>query len=330
MRLSEKVVELLKSQPEQRFTAREIANWIFETYPEECREKQERSRALKTPLDTDEALIQQIVAEIGAQRPGIESKNLNIQTIEERPRKYVYLIDPDDFIEDDPAEYSDAKPVELKMEPLYERSTIRKSVRIKPGESEHDLYPKLAEYVALDKSVRTLRIDEGRSSNLRGRNGNKWLHPDLVGLEVRSLTWDQETKDCVTLYGDKKTIIWSFEVKRHLSKSNVRESFFQTVSNSSWSNFGYLVAAEIDTKVIEELQVLSSRHGIGLIKLNSENPPESQILIPAEEKSDVDWDSVDRLVKENPDFKKFVKLIRQFYQTSELRKSDWISVSELE
>jgi hypothetical protein len=30
------------------------------------------------------------------------------------------------------------------------------------------------------------------------------------------------------------------------NRSNVRECFFQAVSNSSWANFGYLVAAEIE------------------------------------------------------------------------------------
>ena len=34
------LVECLQQNPEQRFTAREIAEWIFETYPDECREKQ--------------------------------------------------------------------------------------------------------------------------------------------------------------------------------------------------------------------------------------------------------------------------------------------------
>ena len=41
--LQNKVVEFLKQNPEQKYTAREIADWIFETYKEECYEKKERS-----------------------------------------------------------------------------------------------------------------------------------------------------------------------------------------------------------------------------------------------------------------------------------------------
>ena len=32
------VVEFLKQHPEQKFTPKQIAEWIFETYPNECRQ----------------------------------------------------------------------------------------------------------------------------------------------------------------------------------------------------------------------------------------------------------------------------------------------------
>lgn len=69
LNLANTVVEFLQQNPEEKFTAREIANWIFETYPDECRMKQSRSTAIVNPLDSDTALLQQIVAEIGSQRP---------------------------------------------------------------------------------------------------------------------------------------------------------------------------------------------------------------------------------------------------------------------
>jgi hypothetical protein len=37
LNLANRVLESLKSKPEQRFTAREIAMWVYETYPEECK-----------------------------------------------------------------------------------------------------------------------------------------------------------------------------------------------------------------------------------------------------------------------------------------------------
>lgn len=104
----------------------------------------------------------------------------------------------------------------------------------------------------------------------------------------------------------------------------MREAFFQTVSNSSWANFGYLVANEIEgAETLKELRMLSSLHGIGFIRLDSENPSESQIMIPAKERNEIDWDITNRLTEENKDFLEYIKLIRQFYQTGELRHSDW-------
>ena len=40
LNLANTVVKFLQQNPEQKFIAREIANWIFETYPDECRQKQ--------------------------------------------------------------------------------------------------------------------------------------------------------------------------------------------------------------------------------------------------------------------------------------------------
>ncbi|MDJ1257372.1 MAG: hypothetical protein MRQ07_01770 [Candidatus Midichloria sp.] len=57
--------------------------------------------------------------------------------------------------------------------------------------------------------------------------------------------WDQTTKNCVQQYSDKKAKLWSFEVKSLINSSNVHKSFFQAVSNSSWANYGYLVAVTL-------------------------------------------------------------------------------------
>ncbi len=64
-------------------------------------------------------------------------------------------------------------------------------------------------------------------------------------------------------------------------------------------------------------------HGIGLIKLDADNPAESQVLIPARERDEIDWDMANRLATENRDFLEYVKLVKQFYQTGEARLADW-------
>ncbi len=69
--------------------------------------------------------------------------------------------------------------------------------------------------------------------------------------------------------------------------------------------------------------MLSAAHGIGILQLDAENPTESQILIPARERSDVDWDAANRLAAENSDFHHFLKLVKQFHQIGEVKSSDW-------
>ena len=69
--------------------------------------------------------------------------------------------------------------------------------------------------------------------------------------------------------------------------------------------------------------MLAGLHGIGLIKLDVESPADSEILIPARERIDVDWNIADRLAKENPDFLDYIKFVRQFYQTGEVHPADW-------
>jgi hypothetical protein len=172
--------------------------------------------------------------------------------------------------------------------------------------------------------VYSKRVDEKRSSNKRGPNGNRWLYPDVVGMEDLGAEWHQEVRDCVNQYSDKRTKLWSFEAKLLINRSNVRECFFQAVSNSSWANFGYLVAAEIEGQdTLKELRMLFAAHGIGLIKLDADNPAESQVLIPARERDEIDWDMANRLATENRDFLDYVKLVKQFYQTGEARLADW-------
>src|SRR4051812_25529056 len=80
----------LTDKPEQRFTTREIAKWIFETYPAFCKEKKENSKATVSPIDSDNALIQQIAAEIATHRPRLATKFPGVKTTDGRPRLYYF------------------------------------------------------------------------------------------------------------------------------------------------------------------------------------------------------------------------------------------------
>jgi hypothetical protein len=306
LNLAKAVLDCLKSRPEEKLTARQIAEWIFDTYPVECQEKKSNSRG--DYIKTDSDLVQQLVAEISSQRPRLQKRYPELKTTEGRPRKYYYS-EKSDVAEVAAAEGVVAAP-------------MADSGDAKLG--EHALYPLLSLYLWEEFGVYSKRIDEKRSSNKRGPNGNRWLYPDVVGMEDLGADWHQEVRDCVNQYSDKRTKLWSFEAKLLINRSNVRECFFQAVSNSSWANFGYLVAAEIEGQdTLKELRMLFAAHGIGLIKLDADNPAESQVLIPARERDEIDWDMANRLATENRDFLEYVKLVKQFYQTGEARLADW-------
>ncbi len=75
--------------------------------------------------------------------------------------------------------------------------------------------------------------------------------------------------------------LFSFELKKELNFSNLREYFFQAVSNSSWANESYIVAPflEEETEFRDELKRLSSAYGVGVIQLDIENPDSCRICL---------------------------------------------------
>lgn len=91
---------------------------------------------------------------------------------------------------------------------------------------EKDLYPKLIEFLHSEFGLHCLRIDEKRSKNTRGKNGNQWLHPDIVAMQVLDDSLDLQVKNLMKQMSGQKTRLWSFEVKKELNASNLRESFF--------------------------------------------------------------------------------------------------------
>lgn len=161
-----------------------------------------------------------------------------------------------------------------------------------------------------------------RSSNKHGKNGNIWLYPDIVAMEDLTQYLDNDIKDCMKHHTDKKVKLWSFEVKLLINRSNIRESFFQAVSNSSWANYGYLIATDLEESAKRELNILSSLHGIGLILFNPRED-EGNIIIPAQERKNIDWETANRITQENPDFKSFITEVTDFYKTGKTKLSDW-------
>lgn len=112
---------------------------------------------------------------------------------------------------------------------------------------------------------------------------------------------------------------------------NLRESFFQTVSNSSWANEGYLVAADIsrDEEFLTELQRLCSSFGIGVIALDLDDPDATEILYPAKYREYLDWDTMNKLAM-NADFREFLARIKKDIAGKEFRTELYDKVYERE
>lgn len=313
--MNDAIAIILKEKPGSPLTARQLAEEMLSRRPNYYRRKRERSSQSFT---SDGALLQQVVAEIGAQKPSLLRANPNIRTTAGRPRGYVYLPDGAKEIKE-LVSTTESNQTDGSMGRGDQRSPpLKKAVF-----SEHDMYPVICQYLLDEHGIRTKRIDEKRSSNRRGSGGNKWLHPDLVGIETAWAGWNANVRECAKTLSNLRAKLWSFEVKINIHPGNVREAYFQTVSNSSWSNFGYLIAAQVEESVMAELRMLYAAHGVGLIVLDFENPSESEIVIPAREKMDIDWVQVNRLAEENRDFMEYVNLVRQFHLIGEVKNEDW-------
>ncbi|WP_299758805.1 HTH domain-containing protein [uncultured Pontibacter sp.] len=193
---------------------------------------------------------------------------------------------------------------------------------------EKDLHAFLTYYAFFFLRCYTTTINHSKSGK---KEFGEWVHPDIVGCYFPIDEWKSNVLELSSAIGNISIRILSFELKRQLNFSNLRESFFQTVSNSSWANEGYLVAAEIskDEDFINELTRLSSAFGIGVIHLNLDDPNSTQIILPAKFKESLDWETINKLAM-NKDFEDFLKRIRVDITSQEVRKEKYDKIFESE
>lgn len=291
---NDKIARILRDEPGRRFTAREIAEALVRRWPDWAEQKRRESRQ-----NLDHAgLLQQLVSEVGADREALQRKYRAVRTTEERPRRYYWSELPTEL------------PFEDEMPASKTGPAISPATSVELAASEADLYPILGRYLHGELGLWPKRIDE-RAASRKTAGFNRWLFPDLVAMElVTGTDWPAPVRELSRAMRADRARLWSFEVKVRLDRSNLREAFFQAVSNSSWANLGYLVAAEIaGDGTLDELRVLGGLHGIGVIRLERDDPSESEILVPARGRSEVDWASLARLAAESIDMKAFVEAV---------------------
>jgi len=193
---------------------------------------------------------------------------------------------------------------------------------------EKDLHPYLTYYAYYHLHCYTKTINHSQSSK---KEFGEWVHPDIVGCYFPLEEWKPEVYELSSSIGNISIRLLSFELKRELNFGNLRESFFQTVSNSSWANESYLVSAEVsgEPDFRDELSRLSTSFGIGVIKLNLEDLHSSEIIFPAKYRETLDWETINKLTM-NTDFKEFISTVKIDITSKKIHKSEYNQVCDIE
>lgn len=167
---------------------------------------------------------------------------------------------------------------------------------------ERSLHPLLTNYLFTEDIYAKTIFHE----TSKGADNKKWVHPDMVGVRFNDFQ-NNATSDLIKAADAKSYIeLYSYELKRSIDNDhNLKEYFFQALSNSSWANYGYLVAFDISDSVLEEMERLNRAFGIGLIHL-SPYPDDTKILFQAR-KNALDYYTIDKLCKLNNEFEEFIE-----------------------
>jgi len=168
---------------------------------------------------------------------------------------------------------------------------------------ERDLHKLLSSYLKNTAIYSKTIFHEESKSGID--NNQIWTHPDMVGIRFLKLQTKESQNFLKAINRIDTFKISSYEIKKEInSDSELKKAFFQAVSNSSWANYGYLVAFEFSDSLTEEIERLNQAFGIGVIELNA-NPYQSKILFQATYR-DLDFKTIDKLCKMNEKFKNFI------------------------
>lgn len=169
---------------------------------------------------------------------------------------------------------------------------------------EKDLHILLATYISPSK-IFAKTIPHNQSSRTTDST-QTWTHPDMVGIKFTQFKSDNVNKLMGEVNKSNSFQIYSYELKKEINSDyELKQAYFQAVSNSSWANYGYLVAFQINDNLKKELERLNQSFGIGCIELNS-NPYNSKVLHHAKLK-DLDFLTIDKLCDQNEVFQKFIE-----------------------
>jgi hypothetical protein len=168
---------------------------------------------------------------------------------------------------------------------------------------ERDLHKLLSSYLkSTDIYSKTIFHE---TSNCKDRN-QIWTHPDMVGIKFLKLQTKTSQNFMKAINQVDTFKLSSYEIKGEINNdSELKAAFFQAVSNSSWANYGYLVAFEFSDTLIEEIERLNQSFGIGVIELHA-NTYRSRVMFSPKYRA-IDFKTMDKLCKMNKEFDKFIE-----------------------
>lgn len=191
---------------------------------------------------------------------------------------------------------------ELNLSEVVEKESLVKKPASKKYQ-ERDLHLLLSSYLK-SQNIYSKTIFHEKSANSKDDH-QKWIHPDMLGINFLNLKNSASNSLMKVINKSDAFDLISYELKREIkSDYELKKCFFQAVSNSSWANYGYLVAFEISSNLMDEMERLNQSFGIGIIELNA-NPYESKVLFQPEFK-ELDFKTMDKLCLVNPEFEKFI------------------------
>lgn len=222
-------------------------------------------------------------------------------------------------------------PVTFYLRENRFEGTVSEPAQLKSPYNERDLHPLLVSFVHNDPHFRCYCKTIMQEKSKKGpKNSAMWLHPDIVGIYFPFDDFHCKTIELFDTIGQNLFKLFSFEMKKSIDRSNVREYYFQAVSNSSWANEGYLVAPYIKEEAKEELRGLNDTFGIGVIQLNPKDVSQSEIIFPSKTKDHVDSYMIDRLISENKDFSEFSRDIVENYKLQRLKSGSFDEVLDID
>ena len=180
--------------------------------------------------------------------------------------------------------------------------------------NEADLHVPLVSYLSSADHFMCYAKTIRQQKSKRAKKGiDQWTYPDLIGVRFPYNEYDSTTLTALDQFMVNAVKVFSFEVKKELTAQNIRECYFQAVSNSSWANEGYLVAADIsdEPSFLRELDLLNNAFGIGIIKIDVEEIEKSSIVKTARYQDTIEVNMLNKLIERSDEVREVFRSIEE-------------------